>query len=49
VRRDKRERAAFAALGGIIRDPETEEEDDDDQDEREYRLEIQGDIGTDTE
>lgn len=53
VRRDKRERAAFAALGETTKDREPEEEHDDDQDEREYHLDIQGDtgdiIGTDTE
>jgi hypothetical protein len=37
VRRDKRERAAFAALTAVDNDPvEVEEEDEDDQDEEEF-------------
>jgi len=44
VRRDKRERAAFATLVEASHDHETEEEDDE-QDEREYHLDIAGKIG----
>ena len=52
VRRDKRERAAFLALGETNKDRETEEEDGD-RDEPEYHLDVNANIediiGNDTE
>jgi hypothetical protein len=46
VRRDKRERAAYAVLNGSSQD---NEEDDDDEDDEEYRLDLEADIGDGTD
>lgn len=46
VRRDKRERAAFAAINGSgAGQQSTQENDDDDDNEREYRVSVSEDIG----
>ena len=46
VRRDKRERAAYAVLNGSSQD---NEEDDDDEDDKEYRFDLEADIGDGTD
>jgi len=46
VRRDKRERAAYAVLNGSSQD---NEEDDDDEDDEEYRFDLEADIGDGTD
>ena len=46
VRRDKRERAAYAVLNGSSQD---NEEDDDDEDDEEYRFDLEADIGEGTD
>jgi hypothetical protein len=46
VRRDKRERAAYAVLNGTSQDTE---EDDDDEDDEEYRFDLEADIGDGTD
>ena len=46
VRRDKQERAAFAAINGNGLDQQnTQENDDDDDNEEEYRISVDGDTG----
>jgi hypothetical protein len=46
VRRDKRERAAYAVLNGGSQD---NEEDDDDENDEEYRFDLEADIGDGTD
>jgi hypothetical protein len=46
VRRDKRERAAYAVLNGSSQD---NEEDDDDEDDEEYRVDLEVDVGDGTD
>jgi len=46
VRRDKRERAAYAVLNGSSQD---NEEDDDDEDDEEHRFDLEADIGDGTD